>query len=279
LPRHLLEADDPMTEPAEPITPARRSSLGCLSAFMGLVVGLLLSLFVLVAGAWAIFEYSPFSVYSTMPGEVAIEQLALSAMNALGEEPGVEPASPAALYPIDRSVPQGLRAPLVQALDLMRAVPEGERLFNLLVENDVLISVEPMEYNAGYTATQWTRFGWRSSEIVIAGDTVRTRTVDVLAAILVHEAAHAERAISEEACFYQGDCETLPNGVQIDEELYAHRVEAAWWQAVYGDDGKDFATGTATGENALLQAYREGNAEFSRYVRKIRGDSREGSGI
>lgn len=268
-----------MTAVDEPITPARRSSLGCLSALVGFFAGIMLSFLVLIAGAWAIFEYSPFSVYASMPAEEAIGQLVLSATNSLGEEPGVEPASPAQRYPIDRSVAQGLRAPLVQALDLMRAVPEGERLFTLLVENDVLISVEPMEYNAGYTATQWTRFGWRSSEIVIAADTVRTRKVDVLAAILVHEAAHAERAITEDACFYQGDCEVLPNGVQIEEEIHAHAIEAAWWQSVYGGDGKDFATGTATGENALLEAYRDGEVTFSDYVREIRGDRREGDGL
>jgi len=263
----------------EPTALRRRSSTGCLALLGGLLLTILLACCAMGAGSWLLFRYSPFSVYQTMPADVAVEQLALSAMYALGEDPGVDPAPPAAQYPIDRSVPQGFRVPLVRALDLMRATPEGERLFTLLVDNDVLISVEPLEYNAGYTTTRWTRFGWRSSEIVIASDTVRSRSIDVLAAVLVHEAAHAERAITEEGCFYQGDCETLPNGVQIGEELYAHRVEAQWWQAVYGSDGKDFATGTATGENALLKAFREGDAEFERYVRKIRGDSREGTGL
>lgn len=265
-----------MTEPADP---PRRSSTGCLAFFGAIVLGLFLAFCMIGAGAWALFRYSPLSVYAEMPAEVAVEQLALSAMHALGEEPRVEPAAPAAQYPIDRSVPQGLRVPLVKALDLMRATDQGAELFDLLVDNEVLISVEPMEYNAGYTTTRWSRFGWRSSEIVIASDTVRTRTVDVLAAVLVHEAAHAERAITGEGCFYQGDCETLPNGVQIDEELYAHTVEVRWWRAVYGDDGKDFATGTATGENALLEAFLDGETEFERYVRDIRGDRRDGAGL
>jgi hypothetical protein len=268
-----------MTAVDAPVLPARRTSLGCVSVLGAILLTIVLACGAMTAGAWAIFEYSPLSVYSSMPADVAVEQIALSAMNAVGEDPNVEAARPATRYPIDRSVPQGLRAPLVKALDLMRATPEGERLFTLLVDNDVLISVEPMEYNAGYTSTRWTRFGWRSSEIVIASDTVRTRMVDVLAAVLVHEAAHADRAISEDACFYNGDCETLPNGVQIEEELYAHEVEARWWQAVYGDGGKGRAFGTATGENALLDAYQEGDAEFERYVRDIRGDSREGAGL
>jgi hypothetical protein len=264
---------------AEPVVPPRRSSTGCLAFFSAIVIGLTLACCTMGAGVLALFRYSPLSVYAEMPADVAVEQLALSAMYAIGEEPGADPAPPAAQYPIDRSVPQGLRAPLVKAFDLMRATEEGAELFDMLVDNDVLVSVEPMEYNAGYTTTRWTRFGWRSSEIVIASDTVRTRTVDVLAAVLVHEAAHAERAITGEGCFYQGDCETLPNGVQIDEEIYAHAVEARWWRAVYGDDGKDFATGTATGENALLEAYLDGTPEFERYVRDIRGDSREGAGL
>jgi hypothetical protein len=259
--------------------PAPRTSLGCVPLLGALLLAVVLMCGAMTVGSWAILTYSPLSVYSGMPADVAVEQIALSAMNALGEEPHLEPAPPAARYPIDRSVPQGLRSPLVKALDLMRATPEGERLFTLLVENDVTISVEPMEYNAGYTSTVWTRFGWRSSEIVIAGDTVRTRKVDVLAAVIVHEAAHAERAITEEACFYGGDCETLANGVQIEEELYAHRVEARWWRELFGDDGKGRAFGTATGENALLDAYLDGDDAFERYVRDIRGDNREGAGL
>jgi hypothetical protein len=257
----------------------RRASLGCVPLLGVILLGLLLTCGAGIAGSLLILRYSPLSVYAEMPAEVAVEQIALSAMAAVGEEPHLESAPPAARYPIDRSVPQGLRLPLVKALDLMRATPAGARLFTLLVANDVLISVEPMEYNAGYTSTSWTRFGWRSSEIVIAGDAVRTRTVDVLAAVIVHEAAHAERAITEEACFYRGDCETLPNGVQIEEELYAHQVEARWWREIYGDDGKGRPFGTATGENALLDAYLEGNDAFERYVRDIRGDSREGAGL
>jgi len=189
------------------------------------------------------------------------------------------PATPAPRYPIDSSVPQPLVVPLVKALDLMRGTPDGEELFNLLVDNDVLISVEPLSYNAGFTSSSWTRNGWRESNIVIDADAVRSRDVDVLAAILVHEATHAQRAIDETACFYRNDCQTLSNGVDIAEEIFAHAAEARFWQKLYGDDGKDFAFGTAAGENELLKAYREGSAKFNDYVRKLRGDSREGEGV
>jgi hypothetical protein len=277
--RLALESDHLMTVVDIDPPPASRTSLGCVPLLGAMLLTLLLSVCAMSVGAWALFEFSPLSAYSSMPADEAMGRIALSAMDALGEDPHLDPPPPAERYPIARSVPQGLRGPLVKALDLMRATPEGERLFTMLVENDVLISVEPLEYNAGYTSTAWSRFGWRSSEIVISGDAVRSRTVDVLAAVIVHEAAHAERAISEEACFYRGDCETLPNGVQIEEELYAHEVEARWWREMYGDDGKGRAFGTATGENALLDAYQDGNAAFERYVRDIRGDSREGAGL
>ena len=39
------------------------------------------------------------------------------------------------------------------------------------------------------------------------------------------------------------------------------------------------AFGTASGENGLLKAYRKGSATFNDYVRKLRGDSREGEGV
>jgi hypothetical protein len=119
----------------------------------------------------------------------------------------------------------------------------------------------------------------KESNIVIASDAVRSRTVDVLSAILVHEATHAERAIDEKACFYADNCETLPNGVDITEEIIAHSAEAQFWEELYGKDGKDVATGAATGENSLLDAYLSGTAKFSQFVRVLRGDTREGEGV
>ena len=264
-----------------PISADRRRNplIGCFQGCLVLLTTFALSVLLMGGMIAVVFEFSPFSAFSGMPVGTVVEEIALSSMADLGEEPAVTPAKPAPRYPIDPSVPQPLVVPLVKALDLMRGTPEGAALFKLLVDNDVLISVESLPYNAGYTSSSWTRNGWKESNIVIDADAVRSRDVDVLAAILVHEATHAKRAIDETACFYKNDCQTLPNGVDIQEEVYAHAAEARFWQELYGNDGKNFAFGTASGENELLKAYRKGSATFNDYVRKLRGDSREGEGV
>lgn len=234
---------------------------------------------VLAGSLWVFANYTPFSAYSSLPASVVAEELSASITDSFAEDPHIEPAQAAVEYPLDDSVPQPFIAPLEHAFDLMRATDEGARLFELLLTHDVLVSVESLPYNAGYTNTSWTRSGWRSSEIVIAAQAVRTRYVDVLAAILIHESAHVDRAVSEDACFYTNSCETLSNGIEVQEEEYAHGVEAQFWEALYGSNGKSVATGTATGENALLEAYVKGTAAFDAYIRRIRSDSREGEGV
>lgn len=224
-------------------------------------------------------EFSPFSAYSSYSASVAADEITASFSASLGEDPHLKPASAATTYPIDPSVPDPFIAPLELAFNYMRATSEGARLFDQLVVNGVEVSVQSIPYNAGYTTSSWTRSGWKSSEIVIADEAVRTREVDVLAAILIHESAHVDRAISGDACFYTKSCETLSNGIEVQEEEYAHSIEAQFWEALYGDNGKGTATGTATGENALLMAYNKGSAAFDAYIREIRSDSREGEGV
>lgn len=244
-----------------------------------MLVFLLLLTVVLAGSLWVFSTFTPFSAYSSMPASVVAEELSASITDHFAEDPHIDPAPPATDYPIARSVPAVFVTPLEQAFDLMRATDEGARLFDLLIANDVVVSVESLPYNAGYTNTSWTRSGWRSSEIVIAAQAVRTRYVDVLAAILIHESAHVDRAVSETACFYTNSCETLSNGIEVQEEEFAHGVEAQFWQELYGSNGKSLATGTATGENALVEAYAKGSTEFDQYIRRIRSDSREGEGV
>jgi hypothetical protein len=253
--------------------------MGCGSALGCALVFLILLTIVGSASLWVLVRHSPFSHFSAYPADVAIGEIAESIMADLAEDPHLIPAPPAPRYPIAASVPDAFVPPLEAAFDYMRATDEGARLFDELLDHDVLVSVESLPYNAGYTTSSWTRSGWRSSHIVIATSAIRTRTVDVLAAILIHESAHADRAISETACYFTDSCESLPNGIEIQEEEYAHSVEAQFWQELYGDNGKGRATGTSTGENELLKAYRKGPEEFDLYIRRIRGDSREGEGV
>ncbi|CAN5537725.1 hypothetical protein BH09CHL1_BH09CHL1_01390 [soil metagenome] len=257
----------------------RRQSTGCMGMLGCSAIFVFLLTMVTIGSLWVFTEHTPFSAFSAYSASVAAEEITASITASLAEDPHLRPDSSPTDYPIDRSVPDAFVAPLEKAFDYMRATDDGARLFDELLANDVLVSVESIPYNAGYTNTSWTRSGWRSSEIVIADEAVRTRSVDVLAAILIHESAHVDRAISGDACFYTNSCETLSNGIEVQEEEFAHTVEAQFWLEMYGSNGKSTATGTATGENALLKAYNKGTAAFDAYIREIRSDSREGEGV
>ena len=255
------------------------ATAGCFQAIGIMMISVVFAVLAAIFGLWMIVSYSPLAEFSDMPpGDVA-GRFVLAVIDDVGEEPSVSPAPAASFYPIDPSVDPVYAGVLERAFDLMRATEEGARLFDVLVENDVPVFVEEIDYNAGYTETRWTRFGWVSSDIVIDADSVRSRNLDALAAILVHEATHAARAISGESCFYDDACETLENGVSLDEEVAAHAVEAQFWLDLYGDDGKRLAFSSDSGENRLLDAWLDGDRAFETYVREIRGDEREGAGI
>ena len=123
--------------------------IGCFQGCLVLLFTIALS-FLLIGGMMAVvFEFSPFSSFSGMPVGTTVEEIARSAMADLGENPAIIPAKPAPRYPIDPSVPQPLVVPLVKALDLMRGTPDGDALFNLLVDND---GVHGTRERAGYVA-------------------------------------------------------------------------------------------------------------------------------
>jgi hypothetical protein len=108
---------------------------------------------------------------------------------------------------------------------------------------------------------------------------VRTTRADVLAALLVHEATHLDRAFSGQACYVRMSCTTLDNGVELEEEVAAHAAEAEWWIAMYGSDGKRLALRTDAFENQLARAYQRGPHDFRAFVAGIRSDPREGKGM
>jgi hypothetical protein len=253
--------------------------LGCLQTLAALAVTAVLVAVLAVGALWVTVERGPLRAVANLPVDVALGHVAALAIAAVDEDPALAPAPPAQVYPIAPSVPRVLQVPLVRAFDLMRATDEGARLFDQLVANDVLVSIEQLPYNAGYTATRFTDSGWVRSNIVIDADYVRSTDIPVLAAILVHEAVHADLAIRGEACYYSDACTTLPNGIQLEEEIAAHAVEAQWWGEMFGDDGRSLAFGASFGENTLLARWREGPAAFAAYVEEMRADEREGSGI
>lgn len=266
----------------EPVVDENASDDATAGCFQAIGIAMLTVVFGVAAtifGIWMFVTWSPLGQFDYLPASEVAGRVALVVLDDVGETPAVDPAAPAPFYPVDASVDPVYAGVIERAFDLMRATDDGAELFDTLVENDVLIFVEQISYNAGYTETRWAWHGWISSDIVIDSDLVRSRNLDTLAAILVHEATHAARAIDGESCFYDDSCQTLPNGVSLDEEVAAHRVEALFWQELYGDDGKRFAFGADSGQNELLERWLDGSTAFEGYVRQIRSDDREGAGL
>lgn len=207
----------------------------------------------------------------------SVSRVARSALGAIDEQPAFASVPGAPELPLCVDVLAGDARHLADAMNLMRRTAEGSRLFDQLVNQGICVGVEEIDYNSGYALARETLPGnWSRSYIMVDRDIIDAGETDVLAALLVHEATHIDRFINGQACTYGGTCVTLPNGVDLDEELAAHAAEAGWWREAYGDDGKRFALGYGYGMNQLLHAYLAGPDDFNSYVTKLRGDDREG---
>jgi hypothetical protein len=249
-----------------------RLSLVLVAAIVALTAGAAL---VAAAGAGYVAVRFPSAPTVTVM-EVTTQVLAARA----GEEPALEPDLPTQLPPLCAAVSDQSIQPLFRALGWMRATAEGVRLYDRLVATGICIDVADLNYNAGYSRYAWSPSnGWSGSVIVVDRAHVRSSSADVLAALLIHESTHIDRAVSGAACWVNDECTVLGNGVQLEEEIAAHAAEARWWIAMYGEDGKGFALGVDAGENRLAAAYIDGDAAFGRYVRGYRSSPREGEGI
>jgi hypothetical protein len=198
----------------------------------------------------------------------------------LGESPGLTPDPPVGPLPLCEPVSDYDERALREGIGLMRGTERGQGLYSLIVNEGVCIRVADLPYNSAYATARWSPLaGWSESEIVIDFDEVSLLYPDVLAAILVHEAVHIERAVNRTACFYADTCTTLDNGVRLEEEIVAHAAEAEWWLEAYGNSGKNFAFRSDHAQNRLANAYLRGNSEFREYVLQGRSNPREGEGI
>lgn len=198
----------------------------------------------------------------------------------LGEDPILTPQPVPGDLPLCEPVPAYEERALRSGIGLMRGTERGRELYDLLLEEGICLRIDDLPYNSAYALSRWTsREGWSESEIVIDRDEVTLLYPDVLAAILVHEGVHVERAVTRTACYYAGTCTLLENGVRLDEEIVAHAAEAEWWLEAFGNDGKDYAFRSDHAQNQLASAYRRGNTAFHEFVSQGRSDDREGQGI
>ena len=248
-------------------------------------VRLLFIVAILATTAFAAGNQELVETLSDTPQWQTVEQSSRHAVHAIvsvvAEEPSFASAPALASYPICAGTGQGDEDDLESGMNLMRATAEGERLFDQLVDEDICVRVEDIGYNSGYAYGRQSPVdgGWSDSYIAVASDLLHSGESDVVAALLIHEATHIDRYVNGLACNYSDTCTTLPNGVDLEEEIAAHGAEAQWWIAAYGSDGKRFATGYDYGLNRLARAYGEGASVFDAYVHNARSDSREGDSL
>jgi hypothetical protein len=177
---------------------------------------------------------------------------------------------------------QKLRNPVELAIEQMQQTSEGRRLFDQLIANKACNGFADLPYNAGYTRSS----GFLGSDIQIVLDetVVLNLYADELAAILVHEATHADRAYHGISCSQTLACEALPNGVYLDEEVAAHLAEAKFWITIHGKTGtRGGSSWSGTFDslylNELVIVAQEGPEEFRSYVAELRSSPLEGKGI
>jgi len=205
-------------------------------------------------------------VVSTQPAlwDDAVGAALDAAIEQLDEEPHFAEVRGATRLPICDTVTGVAAESLGYAFNLMRQTVEGDRLFKQLVSEGICVRVGEIEYNSGFAyVVQSFTGGWSRSYIQIATRHVLGDERDVLAALLVHEATHVDRYIQGTVCTYSETCTILLNGVELEQEVAAHRAEAEWWMAAYGENGKRLAFGYDYGMNELVDAYRDGDAAFT----------------
>jgi hypothetical protein len=167
---------------------------------------------------------------------------------------------------------------LTGGTSLMKRTNEGRNLYNELLANDVCLTVRDLGYFAGFAIPRRSLDGgWTLSTIEIDREHLESVGSDVLAATLVHEAAHLDRAFHGTSCLTGDDCSTLENGVFLEEEVAAHAAEARWWIAIYGRDGKSDPDPVENWQNHLAFAYLAGAEPFEDFVESFRSDPEEAS--
>jgi len=182
--------------------------------------------------------------------------------------------------PLCDSVEEPQRSRLERGFGMVQRTADGRRLTAQLAAHDICVSVEPLRYHAGYAQARKAFFGgWSNSRVVIDDEVILFVEPDVLAATLVHEAAHIDRSISGAHCGAFDDCEVLANGITVEEEVAAHGAEARWWIAIYGPRGRRVNVGYGYSLDFLASAYLQGPEAFRAFVVSIRSDPEEGQGL
>ncbi len=258
-------------QPRHPARQAARYSRWGLALIVVLVLG--------NAAALWLLSTTPLIRDAAYPADAAAATWRVGIAD-LGEQPHLIPDPPESPVLFCDGVSISDQGAITDGVALLRATDSGAALYDLLEREGICIGVGDLDFNSAFARSRWSpTAGWSESEIVLGEQYVDWLYPDVIAAILAHEATHIERAVTRTACYYANACTTLPNGVELEEEIVAHQAEAEWWIAAYGKDGKDRAFTVDVSENRLKAAYLQGPDAFRSFIREMRSDEREGEGI
>ena len=191
--------------------------------------------------------------------------------------PAAEPTVPPTGLAFCQGVEAEDRDRIERAATEMRRAEEASKLLSMLIDEQICIGTVDLDYLFGYTRYGGSRLNPRVLYIVIDRDDLRYLRPDETAALLVHEAIHAVRILDGTNCFLTQDCEVLPNGNQVEEEVAAHSAEARFWIEIHGPTGTRSGigwSGTAGSAylNELVEIYNEGPAPFREFVTSFRSD-------
>jgi hypothetical protein len=164
---------------------------------------------------------------------------------------------------------------LSRGFSLMTKTTEGRQLYDQLIDKQICTGVEYIDFAAAYARPN-PKSDWSASVIMVDRWYLRAVTSDIVAASLVHEAKHIDRAINGETCSMFDRCTVLDSGITVEEEMAAHGAEARWWIEIYGAGGRRVASGGGYFMDNLVFAYRQGPEAFREYVIQIRRESAEG---
>ena len=226
---------------------------------------------------WLVFDTGLAQGGRDLPGQLAaVWRVGIA---DIGEKPHLTPHPPETPVRFCSGTSERDQEAITAGVALLRGTSAGTALYDVLAREGVCIGVGELEFNSAFARSRWSPdVGWSKSEIILGSKYVDWLYPDIVAAILAHEATHIQRAVDGTACYYANACTTLPNGVELEEEIVAHQAEAEWWIAAYGRDGKARAFTVDVSENRLKAAFLQGPDAFRAFVREMRSDEREGEG-
>ena len=146
------------------------------------------------------------------------------------------------------SADQYIDPDLAAAIVVMRSTATGEEVYQQYLEAGV-VSIAFVEFEHDTGGARTGSLYWPDDNVVQIGEHLRSETVFVHAAWILHEVVHAWQA-------HKGELDDpLTREYCIQRETEAYTVQAKWWRELFGADGKSNPVGFESSENTRIEWY------------------------